>query len=530
VKELGDATVADTEELDPRFVNFVARYGKQTEYCSSEHYPCDETFKRQKVFLANLEEIETANANVKNGGMKKRVTRFADLESEEFARKQATYANTTHSKNSEASTVKTAATDKSAVAMMHKLPTLGELSEQDMAALHAKREIPASAHTRAAEAQYMRHLIQGSEEFSSLGFVNYTAQGFDESFDWRDRISIGPVYSQGMCSGCWAFTTAQVVSDSTAIATGTRVNVSPYHLLSCDNLDSACNTGNMATAYAWINVQDKGVLVAGDFPAGSSCSVAKNEDTRGVQIEGYCEIPPLEGESTVINLMRALTQQSVAVGVNIKPLQLYGGGIVRMADCPPASSDPLLAINHAAVLIGWGYDEESSQGYWIMKNSYDTDWGEDGYAKLSMELGEGGYGTCGLYTEQNYPLTDGRSCTTGSTKKWSILRGSDVYLEPEDVLVLPNGAGLITPFKFQIFGFDLTSTLQVAAMFCFSLCFVLVLIELYFCIFPELDAGNDDGEYYDVAPDGTKASVGSSLLKAEEGGASYGAGDEARAS
>jgi hypothetical protein len=244
----------------------------------------------------------------------------------------------------------------------------------------------------------------------------------------------------------------------------------------------------------------------------------------GVKIEGYCEITPLEGSATVMNIMRALKQQSVAVGVNIKPLQLYGGGIVRIADCPPASTDPLLAINHAAVLIGWGYDEETDQGYWIMKNSYDTDWGEDGYAKLSMEIGEGGYGTCGLYTEQNFPLTDGKACTSGATKKWSIQRGEDVYLEPDDVLILPNGQGLITPFKFQIFGFDLTSTLQMAAMFCFSLCFVLILIEIYFCIFPELESGDDEHE--DASSPG-KPSVGSSLLNAEEG-SSYGADGDAK--
>ena len=136
----------------------------------------------------------------------------------------------------------------------------------------------------------------------------------------------------------------------------------------------------------------------------------------------------------------AVKQQSVAVGVNIKPLQLYGGGIVRMHDCPPADINPLLAINHAAVLVGWGYDKDSNQPYWILKNLVTTPIGaRDGHAKLSMELGENGYGTCGLYTEQNYPLTDGRSCAEGSSEKWSVKRGNDIYLEPDDVLILPNG-------------------------------------------------------------------------------------------
>ena len=56
-------------------------------------------------------------------------------------------------------------------------------------------------------------------------------------------------------------------------------------------------------------------------------------------------------------------------------------------------------------------------------------------------------------------------------------------------------------------------------MFCFSLCFVLVLVELYFCLFPELEHGGEDGE--DDSNGGEATSVGSALLKnAEEG---YGA-------
>ena len=506
----GDALVQPEEppiahgELNQHFAAFVDRYGKQKQYCPDVPYPCDEVFKRQKVFLKNLRDIELTNAK---GGMKKRVTRFADLESDEFAHEHATYANVTVGSKKQ----------------RRNMAKLGDLSQADMRALHAQRP-------HALRGKVSFHKIKPRtdvNETSTLGKWEYRSAGFNESFDWRKKIDLGPIYSQGMCSGCWAFSTAQVVADSKTIASGARVAVSPHHLLSCDNLDSACNTGNMATAYSWINVQPKGMLLAADFPEGSSCEVANEPSTRGVKIDGYCEIPPLQGVPTVLNIMRALKQQTVAVGLNIKPLQLYGGGIVRTHDCPPASSDPLLAINHAAVLVGWGYDDESKQPYWIMKNSYDSDWGEEGYAKLSMELGVDGYGTCGLYTEQNYPLTDGRACVEGSMKKWSVKRGNDVYLEPDDVLVLPNGRGLITPFKFEIFGYDLTDALQFAAMFCFSLCFILLLIELYFCLFPELDDGDQSEEA--VADGGKSPSVGSSLLRDVEKGGSAGYGADADA-
>ena len=330
---------------------------------------------------------------------------------------------------------------------------------------------------------------------------------FKKHFDWRNKIDIGPVYSQGACSGCWAYSTVQVIADSKAINTGTRPDLSPYHLLSCDTLDSGCHTGNMATAYAWIGVQRDGILRSRDFStditSAEECPLPSNLGSngevlpetqapkpKGIGIDGYCEIAPLEGKDTILALMRAVKQQPIAVGLNVKPLQLYGGGLVQVADCPPASTDSVTAINHAAVIVGWGMDEAAKKPYWLIKNSYGVDWGEDGYARIAMELTEGGaYGACGLYSEQNYPLTDGTSCAEGSDKRWSEIQGSegDVYLMPDYVLVLPNGGGLLTPAKFTVFGHDVTNLLKYTSVFCFVSCIALILMEIAQCIHPEME-------------------------------------------
>ena len=336
---------------------------------------------------------------------------------------------------------------------------------------------------------------------------NANTTTFKKHLDWRNQIDIGPVYSQGACSGCWAYSTVQVIADSKAINTGTRPDLSPYHLLSCDTLDSGCHTGNMATAYAWIGVQRDGILRSRDFstditPAeecplpsnlGSNGEVLPDSQVpkpKGIRIDGYCEIAPLEGKDTILALMRAVKQQPIAVGLNIKPLQLYGGGLVQVADCPPASTDSVTAINHAAVIVGWGTDEATKKPYWLIKNSYGVDWGEDGYVRIAMELTEGGaYGACGLYSEQNYPLTDGNSCSEGSDKRWSEIQGSegDVYLMPDYVLVLPNGGGLLTPAKFTIFGHDVTNVLKYTSVFCFVSCIALILMEIVQCIHPDIE-------------------------------------------
>ena len=153
-----------------------------------------------------------------------------------------------------------------------------------------------------------------------------------------------------------------------------------------------------------------------------------------------------------------------------------------MQDCPPASDDQINAINHAAVVMGWGIDEESEKPYFLVKNSYGQDWGENGYARIEMAFdGDSLYGACGFFSEQNYPLTDGRDCAEGSNKKWSEQRGEDVYLMPDNVVVLPNGGGILTPARIKVFGVDLTTVLKMASFACFGLCAFFLVVELYYC-------------------------------------------------
>jgi len=44
--------------------------------------------------------------------------------------------------------------------------------------------------------------------------------------------------------------------------------------------------------------------------------------------------------------------------------------------------------NHAVLIVGWGVEEEFDREYLIIKNSFGTDWGENGYARISTSLSE----------------------------------------------------------------------------------------------------------------------------------------------
>lgn len=56
------------------------------------------------------------------------------------------------------------------------------------------------------------------------------------------------------------------------------------------------------------------------------------------------------------------------------------------------------SLDHATLIVGWG--SEKGQAYWIMKNSWDSDWGEAGYMRLAIEDGKG---VCGIQKEASMP-------------------------------------------------------------------------------------------------------------------------------
>jgi hypothetical protein len=72
------------------------------------------------------------------------------------------------------------------------------------------------------------------------------------------------------------------------------------------------------------------------------------------------------------------------------PWSQYGGGI--FAGCTSDSQD------HAVTVVGYG--NENGKDYWLVKNSWGTTWGHDGYVKIARNEDN----MCGVASSASYPL------------------------------------------------------------------------------------------------------------------------------
>ena len=90
---------------------------------------------------------------------------------------------------------------------------------------------------------------------------------------------------------------------------------------------------------------------------------------------------------SVDGMKSALAQQPIAVSIDAESdkFSFYQNGIFDYSKCGTF-------LDHAVLLVGYG--AENGKEFWIMKNSWASDWGEDGYMRLAIT--GNGVGMCGI--------------------------------------------------------------------------------------------------------------------------------------
>ena len=212
-----------------------------------------------------------------------------------------------------------------------------------------------------------------------------------DSIDWVEKGAVTPVKNQGQCGSCWAFSTTGNIEGVTFMKTGNLVSLSEQELVSCDKGENeGCNGGLQEDAFDY--VKSHGITTEKDYPyhsGGGSTGSCKSAKTKNdlTYIKGWTQVSKSKkGESAIKTALPKVGP--ITIGIDATPMQDYIGGVDSPqcnVDCGCTSSD----LDHAVLMVGYG--QKGSQSYWKIKNSWASDWGEDGYYRI-----EYGKNLCGL--------------------------------------------------------------------------------------------------------------------------------------
>jgi C1A family cysteine protease len=215
------------------------------------------------------------------------------------------------------------------------------------------------------------------------------------SVDWRTKGAVTPVKNQAQCGSCWAFSTAEEIESQWFMAGNQLVALSEQQIVSCDTTDGGCNGGDTVTAYAY--VQSAGGLeseAAYPYSSGGGTAPACSFDPTQIvaNITGFTyATPPCQDACTnqdETTLANNLAEKGpVSICVYALPWQDYTGGVLT-SDCTSDYSQ----LDHCVQLVG--YNKDSGNNYWIIRNSWDTTWGEEGYIYVQI-----GSNLCGVADE-----------------------------------------------------------------------------------------------------------------------------------
>jgi len=201
--------------------------------------------------------------------------------------------------------------------------------------------------------------------------------------DWSG-VYTTPVKDQGYCGSCWAFSAAEQIESDGMRVLGTSYVLSPEQITQCDTTSSGCNGGWTESAYRYVK-NNGGIETETSYPYTSyygvtgtcSSSTLKNVLT----VSGYTTI---SGETSMAAYVQSTGPLSVCLDANL--FNSYTGGILSVCGN---------SVDHCVQAVG--VYPASTNGYWKVRNSWGTSWGESGYIRLSY-----GSNTCDITNDPTY--------------------------------------------------------------------------------------------------------------------------------
>jgi len=225
------------------------------------------------------------------------------------------------------------------------------------------------------------------------------ATHINDSIDWHAAGHVTEPIDQSECGGCYAFSASSALESRCSISGMPLRNLSVQEVVDCTKHwgNHDCDGGSMVNVYRYAHKM------------GGLCE-RKSYQYRGSEKKQKCRnlcdhFNPVKGwgilqSGSEYKLMKALNKGPLAIGIHIDHvIQHYDSGVLDHK----CNDD----LNHAALVVGYG--EENGMKYWKIKNSWGTDWGENGFMRICRSCNRNGVnGQCGIVKHTpSFPICGG---------------------------------------------------------------------------------------------------------------------------
>ncbi|KAI4332003.1 hypothetical protein L6164_016945 [Bauhinia variegata] len=205
---------------------------------------------------------------------------------------------------------------------------------------------------KASRNGYFRELRTTTE--TSFKYENETA--VPATIDWRKKEAVTPIKDQGQCGSCWAFSTIDATE--------------------------GCMGGLMEDGFQFI-IKNGGITTEANYPYKAADGTSK--------IKGYEKVPA----NSEAALLKAVANQPISVSIDASgsAFQFYSSGVFT-GECGTQ-------LDHGVTAVGYGTADDGTK-YWLVKKSWGTEWGEQGYIRMQRGI-DAKEGLCGIAMDASYP-------------------------------------------------------------------------------------------------------------------------------